>query len=288
MSDNQGFPQPNEGKYRNIIQEFMVERTRRPAGFSMGGPHYHPYYELYYLVTGRCRMFIQYKLYYVSAGDMVFLPPSCLHRTTYGQGQAVDRFTANFTPGFVRAFTESCTGGALPSAFPHQKLTIPEGSRSEVEQLFSSMIRESLQEDPFTQIQKKSLLFQLLALLGRCQQAIPSPQLLVPDDEAIQQAAQFIYRHHREPVSLEQAARAGHLSPTYFSRRFRQVTGMRFKEYLTHVRLLDAAELLRATGRPVTEIAVTCGFSDGNYFGDAFKKAYGMPPSQFRKNRGPI
>lgn len=285
MSDNHELSRPKEGKYRNIIQEFMADRARRSAGFDMGDSHYHPYYELYYLITGHCRMFIQYKLYSVSAGDMVFLPPSCLHRTNYKQGQAVERFTVNFTPEYVRAFTENCTRGSLPSLFPQRKITIPESKRDLVEQLFSSMIQESLQEDSYTNIQKKCLLFQLLTLLARCQDAVPAAPPPAQEDMAIQQAAQFIYQHHREPVSLEHAADAGHLSPTYFSRRFRQVTGMRFKEYLTHIRLLDAAQLLRTTGKPITEIALICGFSDGNYFGDVFKKAYGVSPNRFRKNQ---
>lgn len=277
----------NKAQYTNTIHEFLAERTKRPGGFDMRDAHYHPYYELYYLITGRCRIFITYNIYSLCAGDIVFLPPSCLHRVTYEQGQAAERFTVSFTPEFVRAFCENCADGALDNLFSRQKQTLPPAERGTVENLFTAMIRESLQHDCYTKIQQKSLLFQLLTLLGRCRAFSAGQPLRLPcqEDAAIQQAAQFIYEHHREPLSLEQAAEAGHLSPTYFSKRFRQITGMRFKEYLTHVRLQDAVELLRTTSAPITEIALTCGFSDGNYFGDAFKKALHMSPSQFRKKR---
>ena len=35
----------------------------------------------------------------------------------------------------------------------------------------------------------------------------------------------------------------------------------------------------------VTEIAIRCGFNDGNYFGDAFRKEFGLSPLQYRKRR---
>ncbi len=291
-----------EGKYQDGIHEFIAGRARRSAGFDMGEPHYHPYHELYYVISGRCRMFVQHDIYYASAGDILFFPPYSLHRSCYEKGQTVDRFVACFTPGYIRAFTETRdayigdheTGeggageGAGPVLFPWQKLTVPQPERERVEQLFADMIRETLQRDCYTDLQKKSLLFQLLTLLGRCRQPalLQGSQQLEQGDGAVQTAARFIYQHHREPVSLAQAADVGHLSPTYFSKRFRQVTGMGFKEYLTHVRLLDAMQLLKTTGMSITDIALTCGFSDGNYFGDVFKKAQGISPDRFRKGLG--
>ena len=54
-------------------------------------------------------------------------------------------------------------------------------------------------------------------------------------------------------------------------------------EYLTFIRLQRAALELVSTADSVTEIALRCGFSDGNYFKDAFKKKYGVTPSKYRK-----
>ena len=54
-------------------------------------------------------------------------------------------------------------------------------------------------------------------------------------------------------------------------------------EYLTFIRLQRAALELVSTDHTVTEIAFRCGFSDGNYFKDAFKKKYGVTPREYRK-----
>lgn len=80
------------------------------------------------------------------------------------------------------------------------------------------------------------------------------------------------------------ADRAG-LSPSYFSKKFRAVTGMGMKEYLSYVRLEHASKELQSTDHSITEVAINSGFSDSNYFKDAFKKMYGISPRAYRAER---
>ena len=53
-------------------------------------------------------------------------------------------------------------------------------------------------------------------------------------------------------------------------------------EYLVFVRLRSAALELVSTDHSITNIATHCGFSDSNYFKDAFKKKYGVSPREYR------
>ena len=61
-------------------------------------------------------------------------------------------------------------------------------------------------------------------------------------------------------------------------------TGKGFREYLTELRLTDAASLLRYSELSVTEIAYSVGFCESNYFSNVFKKQYGISPKDYRKN----
>ncbi len=85
-----------------------------------------------------------------------------------------------------------------------------------------------------------------------------------------------------EELDAEKIAGAAGFSPNYLSRKFRQATGMGVHEYLTFLRLQQSAVALAETKDSVTDIALSCGFSDSNYFKDCFKRRYGVSPRAYR------
>ena len=96
-------------------------------------------------------------------------------------------------------------------------------------------------------------------------------------------AARFITEHYAEPITAADIAAAAGFSPNYLSRKFREAAGFGVHEYLTFIRLRSAARLLATTEGSVTEVALRCGFSNSNYFKDAFKKQYGCTPRVYRQ-----
>ena len=87
-----------------------------------------------------------------------------------------------------------------------------------------------------------------------------------------------------EPLSLAAVAGAVHASLFHLCRVFRQETGGTLYGYVQRLRLLDAAE--RMTDAPrhsLARIAVDCGFASHSHLSSAFRQAFGMSPSQFRR-----
>ena len=74
------------------------------------------------------------------------------------------------------------------------------------------------------------------------------------------------------------------LSPAYFSRRFRQMSGMPFTEYSRIYRLHLAARRLVTTGAAVSEIGYDVGFSSPAHFTARFRERFGMTPREYRKS----
>lgn len=58
---------------------------------------------------------------------------------------------------------------------------------------------------------------------------------------------------------------------------------MSFQEYLKRKRFEEAGKLLLTTGRRLTDIALSCGFSDLRYMNEAFKELAGMSPRDYRR-----
>jgi len=73
------------------------------------------------------------------------------------------------------------------------------------------------------------------------------------------------------------------LNRIYFSRRFKAVMGCAPQEFLIRQRLASAAELLRSTNFPIKTIADQCGYRDQLHFSQAFRKRYGLPPREWRR-----
>lgn len=77
-------------------------------------------------------------------------------------------------------------------------------------------------------------------------------------------------------------------SEFYVSRKFREISGMQFRDYLRHRRLAFALKELRDTENGILDIALRYGFSSHEAFTRAFKEAYGIAPSTYRQNPEPV
>ena len=74
------------------------------------------------------------------------------------------------------------------------------------------------------------------------------------------------------------------MAPSTLLPVFRKVTGYSPIDYLLHVRLAKAAELLLKSELSIFEIASECGFTDSNYFSRQFRKYYNSSPRDYRKS----
>ena len=74
------------------------------------------------------------------------------------------------------------------------------------------------------------------------------------------------------------------LSPSYICTLFKSETGETLNQYITTYRMQKAKEALSDPRNRVSDIAERVGFTDSNYFSKAFKKAFGLSPTEFRSS----
>ncbi|NOX54058.1 MAG: helix-turn-helix transcriptional regulator, partial [Planctomycetes bacterium] len=89
-------------------------------------------------------------------------------------------------------------------------------------------------------------------------------------------ALDYLQQHFAENIGRDDVARIAHLSPSHFSRLFRQYTGQTFTEMLVRLRIQRAAELLSQTDKPIALVAAESGFSDQSHFTKTFGKIMGL------------
>ena len=103
-----------------------------------------------------------------------------------------------------------------------------------------------------------------------------------PQSERLLPALERLRTLPSEPLNLESAATLCRLSPTYFSRRFRQLFGMTFSDYSRIHRLHLAARRLVGSGAGISEIAFGVGFTSPAHFSARFRERFGMTPREYR------
>ncbi len=99
------------------------------------------------------------------------------------------------------------------------------------------------------------------------------------DDSALAPAVYFIEKNYRAKIRNEDVAKICGMSPFRFSRAFKEIFGVTFRDYLLDFRLKEACRLLENPTIAVTDVAYAVGFNDASYFARVFKQRLGRPPS---------
>ena len=98
----------------------------------------------------------------------------------------------------------------------------------------------------------------------------------------VSQAIRLIHGSYSEDLTLTSMADRIHVNPSYLSTLFHREMEASIVNYLTEVRLTNAARMLKATSENVSEVAAACGFREPNYFSRIFKRKFGVTPREYR------
>lgn len=100
---------------------------------------------------------------------------------------------------------------------------------------------------------------------------------------AIWKARKYIEEHADEELSLTKVAKVVNMNANYLSENFKQVTGMKFVEYVARTRFERACGLLHDGNVRISEVAFAIGFQSLSQFNRVFKKFSGKSPTQYRE-----
>ncbi|MHB9130009.1 MAG: helix-turn-helix domain-containing protein [Armatimonadota bacterium] len=253
--------------------------------------HRHDFAELAFILGGSATHYTDDETYPISAGD-IFLVQG---KQTHGFRDARSLLVANllFQPeqlelpwGFLRTMPGFHALFALEPHYRRQHsfqshLRVGKDDLAHLAAMVTTIERELTQQEVGFQVNVLAQFCQLLVYSSRCYTRMtgPTAQVVLRLGETLSR----IEREYMEPLPLDELARTAYMSESTFLRVFKQATGVSPVAYIIRLRIHKAMELLLDPMTSITEVAVSVGFSDSNYFARQFKAMVGVSPRSYRK-----
>lgn len=247
------------------LATFSLIENEYPKGLSLS-KHCHTHAYFTYVLSGSFVEKYADQECVCPEGALRFLPPGELHENEYGSG--------------ARCLLVKIEPSALQRLGDHSPVL---SSPGEVSGLASSWLanrlyREFVADDDVAPMAIEGVLLEILAESARAigeGSAVHAPSWLRRVREALE------HDYLRAP-SLAELASIADVHPVHLSREFRKHYKSTIGEFIRKRRIEHACDLLANSEMALSEIALTCGFSDQSHFCAMFKGHTSLTPAKFR------
>lgn len=253
--------------------EFLTERET--------GIHYHENFELLYIMSGEADVTVEEDQYQLIQGDMIVINANRKHFYHGSENLFIGRFSISYVK--IRELLGQNTILFWCNS-AKEKNEAFDSLRSVIAKIFNETLK-----DEMGKIYRNSLYYQMLHILTGnfllTEKDIRYENEKNRTDDRMQEIFAYIRTNYQQNITLNDLAEQLYLSPTYLSKYIKKKCNVNFLELINTVRLGRAMEELMYTDESVMKIAMDNGFASVAAYNKAFREAYQMTPSEFRKKR---
>lgn len=247
--------------------------------------HKHKAAEIIYITKGSARIFIDYKYFSVSEGDVFFINADVAHSIIIKEPNQIEFFYFEYLPELVHTYGENQFNAIY---FLWLELNFP-FFHTTADNKLSSILKNAYQI--FTN-KKYGYEFALLASLLDLnmwlfkkwdnETDISLPEISLPETQYLKNIFEAIASSYNS-ITIADLANSISMAPSIFSKWFKNLTNIPIAEYIENYKISQAKFLLISTSQSITDIALNMGFSTQTYFSRLFKLHTGVSPTNFRK-----
>jgi len=249
--------------------------------------HYHPEFELNMVLESKGKRIIGDSILEYDELDLVLIGPNTPHAWTGEDGKNAQVVTIQFHDDFI---SDRMLSRKL--MYPIREL-LEKANRGI---LFSKETATNMKERIFklSENQDFDSLLDFLSLLydlsvSRNQKVLATPTYLgqfnMSKSRRIEKINNYIKENLNQNIKIKDAADLVNMSETAFSHFFKKRTQRSFSDYITDLRIGNAARHIIETEKTISEICYDCGFNNISNFNRIFKKKIGFTPSEFRSQQ---
>lgn len=242
--------------------------------------HTHSNVELFYLMQGDAKIYIEGNVYRIAKDDIILIRPNESHYFEINSDTPYERIVINFEPNIFSSLdnNEYLTKFLTKRKSGQQTLfTSSEFNIRAFSQYFTNMINEKSNT-------KLNILSNLLVILFHMAD-FSEPIVETPDSENFENnILKYIDDHIETQLDIDKICRQFFISRSKLSKIIKQTTGLTPWEYIITKRLIKAKSLINA-GYPLTKVYELCGFSNYSTFYRSYLKYFKEFPSSQKPSK---
>ena len=272
--------------YNNAVENFHIQKVEQ--AYEAKKPHTHEYFQIYYIVKGSLKHFLENKSSTLYQSDMFIIPPKVVHHISPEPNTVFYSFS--FMPDFLGEANQS---GKLVTLFLRNlladkdllpKVSIASEDVFHIESIMERMLNEfNCKDFGFSEI-IHSYAVLLVAVLARNYFTKNTlPQYFDNSKQFVLHCIEYIENNFTDQITLDEISKRSAMSKNSFCDLFYKLTGHSFNSYLNICRIKKATEYIK-DGYKITAIYGLCGYNDFSTFYRNFKKIMGVSPKDYKKN----
>ncbi|MBS1496000.1 MAG: AraC family transcriptional regulator, partial [Bacteroidetes bacterium] len=247
--------------------------------------HYHPEYELTYIVSGKGKRLVGNHYESFSEGDLVLIGSNLPHtwisekNKTQSCKAIVIQFSKEFIEPFVQYEELKDIKNLISKSYKGICFTL--SKKNNTASLIKEMVRQSGADRLLLLLQiLKTLTEEKITLLNKT--AFKSIKRNI-NEQRINKVFQYVQNNFRHKIYLNKAAAIIHLSESAFCKYFKRISGITFSDHVNEIRIAHACQLLLESDIPISQIAYHSGYESLTYFNRIFLKKKKLSPKNFRE-----
>lgn len=251
--------------------------------------HWHEELEIAYITKGTLTLMTSENRYEIGPDEGYFVNTNviCCGERQSDALSVVHQFHAELLGGFFKSVYWTKYIDPVLKNRTVEILKFSNDTECGTEILKRLKMLNEVQALPNHEMQIRNLLSEIWLLIIRFidETAAQRPKVNMHRQDRMRHMLKFIHKHYGEDISLKDIADSAAVSERECLRCFNEDIGRTPFQYVQSYRLHKSRELLQASDKSITDIALECGFSSSAYFGKLFRDAYNMTPREYRKER---
>jgi AraC-like DNA-binding protein len=246
--------------------------------------HYHPEYELTYIIKGSGYRIVGNSYDHFSDGDLVLLGSNLPHTwsSSLEEDTKLESVVIQFSIEFISPFLEHNESMLIKNMLE----TSSRGISFEANEELVSKIIDLTEAKGVDRILK---LISILDVLSNKQTKLIAPNTFhnvvsKKSEMRINKVCLFIQNNFQNKIYLKEVADIIYLTESNFCQFFKKATGKTYSDYLNEIRINEACRLLVQSEKTISQISYECGFETLSYFNRVFLKKKSITPSKYKTN----